>query len=904
MSAKDPGWPRLFELFERVADAPAAKRADLLAEIGREDPALRARIERLLALDASPDDLAADVSDWRERLADAAEPAPGRLGPWRIGRELGAGGMGRVFLAERDDGEYDQTVALKIVRGEFASDAALARFVAERRILARLDHPGIAGLVDGGVDERGRPWFAMRYVDGAPLPEWCEKHRTGLEARLGLIVEICDAAAYAHRQLVVHCDLKPSNVLVDAAGRPHLLDFGIARLIEGPNDGGTRQATQTQLRALTPGYASPEQLAGQPVGIATDVYAIGAMLHELLTGRRPYAGQDETPTAAAVAQTHGEPPPPSKAAGPNAPFAPARLRGDIDTIVATALRHDVAARYPDAAALADDLRAYLSGRPLRAQRTRSLHRARKFVARHRIAVPAAALAVVALIASTGFALFQAQSAKSQAHRAEVVRNFLLDLFDEADPDHGKGPSLSAQDLVDAGARRADVGLAGDPDTRIELLGVVGRLYVTLGQYTQSAEVRARRLDLAERSYGVRDPRVAEARIELADSEGDLDHSDRARGLIVQALDTLPPTDDARRTLRAHALGALGRLERHVGHLDEAARRQRERIALLRTVRSTPPDQLARALDDLADVEVRGAHYAQAEADAREGLAMLEHDPDTRPSELIDARDELAKALEESGKLGDAEALRRQNVALAERDFGEHTMTALQVYALAEVLRLSGRPGESLPLFQRALRIYEKTLGPNHTWVASTLISMAQAQTRTGDAASAIASLERAYRIDRETLGDQHLNTVIAEDALGQARLAAGDATGAERDFRDALAHYTGPLAGHIYAESARNGLGQALTAQGRFADAEPLLRQAHDTLEHAFGPADFRVEATAIDLAKCLAGEGRREEAETLLTTTRQAIEKGAGKSTSVTKQLDRLQAAETALRASGKGAP
>lgn len=896
MNAHDADWPRMFALFERVADAPHESRQAMLEEIARESPALLARIERMLALDASDSDLGADIAGWRDRLVDADELPPARLGAWRIVRELGAGGMGRVFLAERDDGEYEQTVALKIVRGEFTSDAALARFVAERRILARLDHPNIAGLVDGGVDAHGRPWFAMRYVDGVPLPEYCATHQLPLEQRIGLVVAIADAVAYAHRQLVVHCDLKPSNVLVDAAGRPHLLDFGIARLLEAPFEPHASRAPQTQLRALTPGYASPEQLAGEPVGIATDVYAIGAMLYELLSGRRPYAGRDETAAAAAVAQSTGEPPPLSRAAGRDAPAAARYLRGDLDTIVATALRHDPARRYPDAAALADDLRRHLGGWPLRAQRDSRWHRIRKFAVRHRVAVPVAALAVLALLASTAFALIQAQSARRQANRAQVVQNFLLDMFEDADPDHANGKKLSAQDLVDTGARRADAGLVGDPDTRIELLGVVGRLYSALGDFSRSASLRERRLTLATERYPDTDPHVAEARIDLARSEIVLEHADRARALIDQALRDLPERGDRALALRADALGALGRLERHTGHYDEALRHYGERIAWLRATPSTTPSGLAGALDDLADSEQRAGHYADAEAHAREALTIIEGDTQAKPSDLLDARDTLASAVTETGRLDEAEALRRVNIDLAMREYGDHhTSTAQQVYALAEVLRMSDRAAESLPLFQRALAIYEKAVGPEHSYVAAVLTSMAQAETDSGSADAAIASLERAYRIDSATLGPQHLNTLIAENSLARARLAAGDAAGAERDFRDALAKYSGPLAEHVYAEASRQGLGDALAAERRFAEAEPALRQAYETIERHFGAGDFRTGNAAISLAKCLDAEGRGADAQALLATTRAAIEAGAS-TPSASKLLDRVKAAQAAL--------
>ena len=897
MNAAEPTWSRLFALFECLVDADPATRQRLLDDAGRESSDLRARLERLLALDACERDIASDVADWRSELDRLDDELPSRLGSWRILREIGSGGMGRVFLATRDDGEYEQTVALKVVRGEFASDAAVLRFLAERRILARLDHPGIAALVDGGVDERGRPWFAMRYVDGLPLPEYCEKHALDLRGRLRLVIAICDAAAYAHRQLVVHCDLKPSNVLVDANGEAHLLDFGVAHLIEHPQEGLSAQKTLSQIRALTPGYASPEQLTGKQIGIAADVYAIGAMLYEVLTGRRPYAGQDETPALAAIAQSRGDPAPPSRVTTRNANISARQLRGDIDVIVATALHQNPGKRYPDAASLADDLRRHLGGWPLLAQRDSSLHRIRKFSARHRIAVPVAMFGVIALVAIAAFALTEAREARQQARHAGVVRNFLLDLFEQADPDHANGKTLAARDLVDAGARRAEAGLTEDPDTQVELLGVVGGLYSALGDESQGAAVRERRFELATSRYRPDDPRLAEARIDLAISERESDHIDRARALIQTTLAELRSNDEVSRALRARALGTLGTIERNASHFAEASRLQRERIALLRQIRTTAPDDLAIALDDLASSEMRAGQYADAESDAREALRILQADADARPSRLIDVRDTLAGVLAELGRLDEAEAMRRGNVDLALREYGErNSVTGEQIYSLAEVMRMAGRQSESIPLFQRALAIYEQTLGAEHSSVASVLTSLAQAQTDTGSGVAAIASLERAYRIDLQVRGPHHINTAIAETGLGRARLATSDATGAEQDFRDALAKYSGPIEGHIFAEASRQGLGEALTAQHRYAEAEPLLRQAYDTLLHAFGPGDFRVEGAAIALASCLAAEAKVADAQNLLKTTRLAIE-AIPVTPSTTKQLDRLKAAEESLR-------
>ncbi|MGH8172115.1 MAG: protein kinase domain-containing protein, partial [Rhodanobacteraceae bacterium] len=489
MTTQRSEWPDLFALFERISDAPLAERSRLLDEVAAKHPDLRERLERLLLLDASGHDISSDVAEWRGRIGSDDSDAPTRIGPWRIIRELGAGGMGRVFLAERCDGEYEQHVALKLIRGELVSNASLARFVRERSILARLDHPGIATLVDGGVEDGGRPWFAMQLVDGQPLPEYCRELHLGIEARLRLLIAACDAVAYAHRQLVVHCDLKPSNVLVDRRGQPRLLDFGIARLLEA--DGTPGSSTQTQARAMTPGYAAPEQLTGKPISVASDVYALGAMLYELLTGQRPYSASEESPAAVAVAQLRSEARHMSRVAASSMPFPSRRLRGDLDLIAARALRYDPAQRYAGADAFADDLRRYLDGRPIAARRGGTAYRVRRFIARHRIAVSLAALAIAGLIGATAFAWMQMRDARGQAARAEVVRRFLVGVFDQASPDENKGQPITARQLLEKGEGRLDEALRRQPDLDADITALLGQLYIDVSDFDR-AEVLLKR----------------------------------------------------------------------------------------------------------------------------------------------------------------------------------------------------------------------------------------------------------------------------------------------------------------------------------------------------------------------------------------------------------------------------
>ena len=391
-------WRRISSVFDQLCEIPAAERTALLEQCCGNDVELRRDVISLLEADAAGSALDEHVPKLRIAVAadwardSEAPPAGANIGCWQVQRELGRGGMGVVMLAERIDGQFEQLVALKLIKRGMDSEAVLVRFLRERQILARLSHPNIARLLDGGLSADGRPYFVMEYVEGAPLVEYCTANSLGLRARLDCVLQICAALQFAHRQLVVHLDIKPSNVIVTKAGEVKLLDFGIAKLLgESPAEPPLHTRTQAQ-RPFTAGYASPEQLLGEPVSTATDVYGIGCLLYELLTGHRAN-GDAASPEEARQALARGEPLAPSKAAGTTRAvpgISPRRLRGDFDTIVLKALKREPERRYPTVEALAEDLRRCLDEHPIAARRDTLLYRTGKFVTRNPIGVALAA----------------------------------------------------------------------------------------------------------------------------------------------------------------------------------------------------------------------------------------------------------------------------------------------------------------------------------------------------------------------------------------------------------------------------------------------------------------------------------------------------------------------------------
>ncbi|MEM0963921.1 MAG: serine/threonine-protein kinase, partial [Bacteroidota bacterium] len=528
-------WHAIEQLFSRAADLDPADRSTFLeAEArtpdGDPDLALREEVERLLALDASGGGLL-------DRPLVTPVAVPPEAGPWRLLERIGEGGMGEVWRAERADGAFEQTAAVKLARPGLAADIA-DRFRAERQILATLEHPAIARLLDGGSASDGRPYFALEFVDGEPITTYCDHHRLGVNERLALFVEACEAVAYAHARLVVHRDLKPSNVLVGTVGadadpagatggerspRVRLLDFGIAKLLV-PD----AEQTQTGRQLMTPAYAAPEQRHGGSVTTAADVYALGVLLYELLSGSRPDADVPTRPSeAVTTSMATGGRLPPDPAGGPSVVGRPAggatpgadasslrsttserlarRLRGDLDTICLKALRADPDRRYRSAAELAADVQRHLDGLPVEARPESASYRVGKFVRRHAAGTTAAVVALLAILGGAGVALWQAAEADRQrdralaeATRAERVSGFVAGLFQDTNGLEANGDTITARQMLDRGLAR--LARLDDPAARGDLLIALSGIYSDLGQ-SEIADSAATQAVLAFRSAG-------------------------------------------------------------------------------------------------------------------------------------------------------------------------------------------------------------------------------------------------------------------------------------------------------------------------------------------------------------------------------------------------------------------
>jgi tetratricopeptide (TPR) repeat protein len=926
-------WGRVSRLLDEVLDLPAAERPAFLAGRCGHDADLRQRVEQLLQADAASGDFLehgpvitatvlrdlAREDEWAggapERATvttpDAAssmgpeEPAGRRIGPWRLVREIGRGGMGVVYLAERADGQFEQRAALKLLKRGLDTEEILGRFLRERQILARLQHPGIARLLDGGMSDDLRPYFAMEYVEGRPIVAECEARHLPLAERLRLMERVCDAVQYAHANLVVHRDLKPSNVLLTAAGTVTLLDFGIARLLSGP---GEPSATLTRGPALmTPQYASPEQVRGEPASTATDVYALGLILYELVAGRRPYDvhGIDGATSGRVILDT--APRPPSKVAV--TPRMPRALAPDLDALVLTALRKEPERRYPTAQALGEDLERLRRGLPIRAQRDTLGYRLRKFASRHRAGVAAALLAGAGLLAGLGGTLWQARIARQEARRAGAVKDFLLGLFAVSDPSQAQGQEITARELLDRGAARIDAGLDDAPDLRVEMLGVLGDIYEHLGLYDRARPLVDRGLELSRTAFGPGDTRVGAAlrrqgtlltdtgrpaeaipllrqalslhlslhgpaSAEVARDQEELaaallpaGRTEEAARLVAQVLETQRRLHPGDHVEVATALNNAGLMARQAGRFDEAAGLDRESIGMRRRLLGPDDPDLCSPLINLASVLRQQGRIADAEEPAREALRIARKSLGDAHATTITAMNTLAVMDQSLAHYGEAAALHREVLAHWEKTRGrDHPSALVSINNLASVLKDQGDEAAAVPLFREAIEKFPKAVGPKHPFNAVAMTHLGGILRDQGRYDEAEDLLRRATALLEELRGPDHPETAVAAVQLGTLLQARGRNEEADALLRRSLeARERGLGADNPATQASRLALAGYLRDRGALDEAADLDRRALAGFRSSAPPGHPDIALAALELGRTDTARGRSGEAVPLL---------------------------------------
>jgi serine/threonine-protein kinase len=843
---------RAEEVFEAALELEPAERSQYVARVCAYDAGLLRQVVALLGAHDRTD----GVLEQDARALLRPEPMPERLGAYRLMRELGRGGMGVVYEAERDDGQFRRRVAIKVLRAG-TEPVLRQRVVAERQILAGLDHPDIARLLDGGVTPDGRPYLVMEHVDGLPVDVYCDRMRLSVAERLHLFIIIARAVDYAHRNLVVHRDLKPSNIMVTTDGGVKLLDFGVAKLLN-PALGGPTPHTLHDRLALTPEYASPEQLRGESLTTLSDVYALGVLLYELLTGRRPFAAAGLAPLLRAVSDDEPVPPSARVARSETAPAldggsrtcdpaavararhtTPARLArtlaGDLDAIVSTALRKEPRHRYGSAELLAQDVERYLEGRPVLAQRRGRAYAFGKFVRRHRVPALAIALAVVSLLGGTAAALWQAAVAREQRDRAaeahsqaEQVTEFVLDLFETDALQPWVRGVVTARDLVQRGTERID-DLAGQPLVQASLLGALGRAYDGLGEYEEGQRLTQRALTIHLTQPRRDELATAEMWLQLGVLQRRRSEYDSAQASFFAARAAVEGGPPAPRLL-GDILHQLASIAIYRGDLLEAERRITDALEQMRRELGETHAVTVNTLAQLASVQWRRGRL-EAEATFRRVIELRPRVPGFSRADLQNDRMGLANMLlTERLRLDEAEATFRSVIAATPA--GQPASITLGVWArenLSIVLEERGEFAEAERLRHEELRMRRAVHGDDHPSTGGSLTALARFMTRRGRFAEAQQLLDEAGATIRRTVGER--NAIFASWLfdLGALHLARGDLHSADSlmarglDLRAQLtARKGGP-----FAVSLRDHA-EVKIRLGQYELAETMLNEAMD----------------------------------------------------------------------------
>lgn len=903
----DERWARLQELFSQALELPPEQREAFIERETGPDRELRQEVLELLACDtgqftgplthALGAALDATTRDRRKALVGRV------VGSYKLVSVLGHGGTGTVYLGERADRQYSAQVAVKIVDSATVHGDLGMRFRAERQILASLNHPNIARLLDAGETQDGQPYLVMEYVHGEPVDRYCDRKQLDLRGRLELFLEICSAVQYAHQNLIVHRDLKPANILVTAEGAPKLLDFGIAKLLDVGDAAAVLALTRMNDRLLTPEYASPEQILGRTVTTASDVYALGVVLYELLTGLRPYsvpasASQLELERSICVSDPQ-RPSAAVKRAMESAPLegqsdmltialargsTPDKLRrrllGDVDAIVMRALRKEPHHRYGSVEQLAADVRRYLLREPVSARQGNWLYYSQRFVRRHTFGVSASATFVVLIIAFGVIMSMQTQRiaaerdrAEQENQRAEAVSEFMLGVFSAADPFTKQGErELTARELLDRSGQRVRDDLGQHPEVRARLLESIGRAYRRRGDMSKAVSYLEDAVHIrVQMKYNPAATVAAMAELAVALRQmGDVEGSERK---LREAISLANTKGLQHSKSYARLLANRGRLELDAGNLEAARGYFEESLRLYREQAGPRDKEVAVVLMELSRVFQWSDNLQQAEAAATEAVSIFASTVQDMHPDRVLAEARLAEVLYLEGRIDEAGPLFVKSLEKQRRLFGEDSRQVADVLdSLSLIMRAQGSLADSEAYARRALAASSAALGPEHTDTAYYRTSFAAVLIQTGKYEEAEAELNHALETYARTLPPDHQYVASAEHLLGELLLQTNQLQDAEARFVAAANRWKRSGAPPWRWARSASGLGEALYRQGRSREAERYLVESYRTLA-VDERVDREVRAKARErVTRFYLDRGEREKLQQLILATSRDI--------------------------------
>lgn len=855
-------WEKIQKLFHDAADLPVAEQQAFLNTACEGDSTLIADVMTLLTEDSRGDSL---LDQSVTQVAHVAvDPGPEflisqELGPYKVKKVLGEGGMGVVYLAERED--LQSLVAIKILRDAWLSPARRDRFATEQRTLAQLNHPSIARLYDADTLADGTPCFVMEYVEGIPLTDYCNQYQCSIERRIQLFRAVCEAVLYAHQHAVIHRDLKPSNILVKGDGSIRLLDFGIAKQIDSLD--ASVDQTQTGLRWMTPAYAAPEQVRGDRVGIHTDVYSLGVILYELLAGQLPFDLTNLTPGEAATIIAGHEPGKPSLIAKQNENL-PSTISGsqslaksawaDLDVLCLTAMHKEAQRRYRSVEALIRDIDHYLKGEPLEA-RPDSLHyRARKFIRRNHRAVLATAMAMSVLIGMAVFFTVRLATARNaalaEAARTERIQQFMMNLFEGGDESVGPADDMRVVTLIDRGAQAAQA-LEGEPAVQAELYQTLGGIYQHLGKLDQAEKLINSALTERTAAFGKDSTEVADSLAALAVLRDAQARYDEAEQLALHALDIDKRRLQGNHPAIAKATSTLGRILEDRGEYDKAITVLRQAVQM-ESASGAQTAELSASMSELANCYFYVGDYSASDSLNQQILAMDRKLYGERHPHIANDLINLGAIRYEWHHYTEAERYYRSALDIIQPFYGkDHPETASAYTMLARALVPQKRLKEADNMLREALGIDEHVYGKVHPRVASTLNELGKIAQLQGQLKDAAEDFQRMTDIYRAVYKGKHYLIGVALSNLGSVYMERRQYERAEQLFREALQSFADTLpANNLNAGITRSKLGRSLLSQHRLAEAEKESRAGYEILSKQENPPEARLHDVSDDLAE------------------------------------------------------
>jgi serine/threonine-protein kinase len=886
---------------DQALDLPEDQIESWLEDLQSREPQIAADIRELLRAQVASSFLQGQATPPPLDVPYAQEGE--LIGHYRVLREIGRGGMSVVFLAERADGHFEQQVALKILRFGAPGGEMQLHFAQERQILASLNHPSIARLIDGGSTNAGLPYLAMEYVEGLPIDRYCDENCLNVQERLVLFLKVAEAVQHAHRHLIVHRDIKPSNIVVTRHDAVRLLDFGIAKLLDPDSLAHAAPPTRDIGRLMTPEYATPEQVRGDPITTATDIYQLGLLLYNLLTGRAPYelSGRTSLESLRVICET--EPMRPAAAVSrsdtgsdlqitsPQTISAARRttpdrlcrlLRGDLEAILLMALRKEPERRYASVSRLIEDIERYLQGRPVDAYKGAWTYRAGKFVRRHAASVTITAAAICALGVLIAWHTIQlanerdrvaieAQRAQREAATASQVSEFLSSVLRGSRTRVATG-TTSARELLDLGAERIDKELAGQPAIQGRLLNVIGDAYTQYDVQDRAALLLERALQLNAEQFGDRSREVASSKYALAVLARNRGEVATALQLYREALDIREEVLGKEHVETADVLNGLASVLYHKADAQEALRTGERALGIYQRFLDKDDERILNVINTIVWAEIRAGNLKAARARMEDLLPRMERALGPEHRYLAGALSNLARIKVELGDYAGVEQQMRRALSIFESLYGPaHSDVVATLINLGKFLMEADRFADSVEVLERAITVQRKISGPGHRNEAHAQYNIGLVRQEQGDYRAALAHFGASLDIYRKTgpyLYGATLRT-YAETLmnLGELDRAAPMMQEGIENLRKELPgdHYD--IAGALIAQ------GVLLTRTGQAAAAEPQLRAAVSTYERTFPSTEEAVSAARSALGECLLAQGKVDEAEPLLLDSARRLE-------------------------------